>query len=569
MLANLFSTVTDSSTQARQAALRTQILLLGLVVALGLFLFDLFHIRGLMPGGIPFYALLFGGIGLALFLNRDGHYTASSCVALLTLNAVLFAFSLAANALLPLFILIGVVALVIIPFDYAVVRSGFVLLSYVLFCISLFADFEIFPSDADAAAESVLLFVSITTAIGCLTVVLQFYINLSRATEASLQQRRRHLLQLTDDLQKSQDRFQLVIKGSRAGIYEWSVKTNTLYLSDEWKHILGYTSDELNDFKIDDLSSLMHPDDLPDLLRKIKEHFDEKRPFQNESRRRHKNGTYRWIYDSGLSKLDDSGNIDVVVGSIIDITERKGAELVMLDQNEWLKKSNQELDRLVNNASHDLRSPLSSVLGLLAISEHAGSKEEIFAYHGMIRERVKKLDNFVTEVLAYSRNSNHEVVMAPVSLAQLVSEIVDELKYADAKVVIDISPVVAADLTIVTDHTRLKTVIGNLIGNSIKYCDPRKDQPFIKVEAQVDNKGCTLAVHDNGIGIASEYQEKVFEMFFRATENSSGSGLGLFITKEIVEKLGGAIEMRSTPRVGTSVFVKLPTAYPVVSTVLS
>jgi signal transduction histidine kinase len=216
------------------------------------------------------------------------------------------------------------------------------------------------------------------------------------------------------------------------------------------------------------------------------------------------------------------------------------------------------LDRLVHNASHDLRSPLSSVLGLLTIAEHAVSKDEIYAYHGMIRERVKKLDNFVTEVLAYSRNSNHEVVKAQVSLAQLVTEIVDELKYADAKVVIDISAAIAADHTIVSDHTRLKTVLGNLIGNSIKYSDPRKEQPLIKVETQVDQDTCIIAVHDNGIGIASVHQDKVFEMFYRATENSSGSGLGLFITKEIVEKLGGRIEMRSTPRVGTSVFVRLP-----------
>jgi len=557
MAGTLSPTNTDFPNQARQAALRTRILLFVLTIAVGLFMFDLFHIRGLMPGGIPFYALLFGGIGIALYLNRSRRYLLSSCVALLTFNSVLFAFALAANVLLPLFILIGVLSLVIVPFSYTVVRWFFVFLSYLMFCFCLFTDFQIFPTDVDPAGRTILFFVTVTTAMFCLVVVLQSYINLNRATESSLEQQRRDLLQVTNDLQTSQDRLRLVIKGSRAGVYEWNVKTNALFVSDEWKHILGFAPHELRDFSIEDLAGLMHPDDVEELQRQINEHFKEKKPFQNESRRRQKNGTYRWIFDSGLSRLDENGNIEVVVGSIIDITDRKNAEIGMIDQNELLKKTNQELDTLVHNASHDLRSPLSSVLGLLTISELAASKEEILAYHGMIRERVQKLDNFVTEVLAYSRNSHHEVISAPVELTSLVREIVEELRYADSNVNIDFSNV--EEITIYTDHTRLKTALSNLIGNSIKYSDPNREEPFIKLEASVSGGECMIGIHDNGIGIGAEHLQKVFEMFYRATDNSSGSGLGLFITKEMIEKLGGSIQIQSTPRVGTSVFVRLPT----------
>ncbi|MGC3944692.1 MAG: ATP-binding protein [Chryseolinea sp.] len=546
------------STVERQAVLRAQVLLLALSVAIALFLFDLFHIRGLMPGVLPFYTFLFGGLGLALYLNRIRKFTASSYVGLATLNIVVFAFSLSLEEVLMLYTPVAVGALVIIPFEYRAARWGFVIVSYILFCISLFGDFELFKVDIDKTGESVVFFASGTTAIVCLIVVLQFWIHQKQATEADLKQQRRHLLQLTDDLQKSQERFSLVIKGSGAGIYEWNVKTNTLYLSNEWKQIMGYGPHDLHDFMIEDLSALMHPDDLPELHRKIEEHFADRKPFQNESRRLHKNGTYRWIYDSGLSTSDEQGNIDVVVGSIIDITERKSAELVMLDQNEWLKKTNRELDQLVHSASHDLRSPLSSVLGLLTISEFAGSKEEIYAYHGMIRDRVRKLDEFVTDVLHYSRNSHREVVKSEVSLAQVAKETVDELKYADSKVAIDISHAADKNITVVTDYGRLKTVLGNLIGNSIKYCDPRREEQFIRLETTIENNTCTIVVHDNGIGIGKEHHEKIFEMFYRATENSSGSGLGLFITKEIVEKLGGTISITSTPRVGTSVWVRLP-----------
>ena len=558
MFAEQDKTTRVRSTDERQAVLRTQVILLTLSVAVGLCLFDLFHIRGLMSGAIPFYTILFGGLGLALYLNRYQKFAASAYVTLITLNSVVFAFSLSMEQLLLLFIPVAISALVIIPFRYRAARWTFVLSSYALFCISLFSDLKLFNVDIDKTGESVVFFASGTTAIACLLIVLQFWINQTQSTEQNLQEQHRHLLQLTDDLQKSKERFTLVIKGSGAGVYEWNVKTNTLYLSNEWKQIMGYGPDDLNDFAIEDLATLMHPDDVPELHRKIEEHFADRKPFQNESRRRHKNGTYRWIYDSGLSTSDEKGNIEVIVGSIIDITDRKSAELLMLDQNEWLKKTNRELDQLVHSASHDLRSPLSSVLGLLTISELAGSKEEIFAYHGMIRDRVKKLDEFVTDVLHYSRNSHREVVKTEVPLAQLTQETVDELRYADSKVAIDISQVLTSALTIITDHSRLKTVLGNLIGNSIKYSDPRKEEAFIRVETIKEDGYCTIAVHDNGIGIGQEHHEKIFEMFYRATENSAGSGLGLFITKEIVEKLGGRIRITSTPRVGTTVWVKLP-----------
>lgn len=548
----------DSSTASRQAVLRNQVLLLALAVALGLCLFDLFHIPGLISGELPLYLLLFVGIAAALYLNRIKQYAASSYVGLITLNAMVFAFSLSMEVLQLLFIPVAVGALVIIPFEYRLARWAFVLLSYGLLCVSYFSEFEIFYADIDATGQSVLFFVSATATIICLLVVLQFWISQTHATEANFQLQRKHLLQLTDELQKSQERADLVIKGSGAGVYEWNVKTNTLYLTNEWKQIMGYSPDELHEFMIEDLSSLMHPEDLPALHRKIEQHFKERKPFQNESRRKHKSGSYRWIFDSGLSTVDQDGNIEVVVGSIIDITERKSAELLMQGQNEWLKKTNQELDQLVHNASHDLRSPLSSVLGLLTIAEQAGSKEEIFAYHGMIRDRVRKLDEFVTDVLNYSRNSNREVVTTRVLLSDLAQEIVDELRYADAKVNIDISPAVSAGLSIFTDYARLKTVLSNLIGNSIKYSDPRKEQSFIRLEASIQKDVCAIVVHDNGIGIDPEHHEKIFEMFYRATENSSGSGLGLFITKEIIGKLGGSIKLSSARGVGTTVEVYLP-----------
>lgn len=176
----------------------------------------------------------------------------------------------------------------------------------------------------------------------------------------------------------------------------------------------------------------------------------------------------------------------------------------------------------------------------------------------MMRERVHKLDSFISEVLSYTRNSKMELVKESVSLATLVNEVVDTLKFADDGLKISITQQVANNLIIETDPSRLKVVLNNLIGNSIKYSDPRKANPFISINSTLDTETCIINIEDNGIGIGPEHQEKVFDMFYRATQSSKGSGLGLYMTKEIVEKLGGNVSVSSVLGKGTRFQVSLP-----------
>jgi signal transduction histidine kinase len=108
------------------------------------------------------------------------------------------------------------------------------------------------------------------------------------------------------------------------------------------------------------------------------------------------------------------------------------------------------------------------------------------------------------------------------------------------------------------DKTRLRIILSNLINNSIKYQDVRKSHRSITIGIRSSSNEHSICVRDNGIGIATEHLAKVFDMFYRASENSSGSGLGLFITQEAVEKIGGTITVESKIGEGTSFTVKLP-----------
>lgn len=236
--------------------------------------------------------------------------------------------------------------------------------------------------------------------------------------------------------------------------------------------------------------------------------------------------------------------------------QKKQCEIAQ--QNEALTKANSELDKFVYSASHDLRSPLMSILGLTNIARHTANPQEIQRYLDMIADRVHNLDAFLHEIIDFSRNSRTEVVCEDVNLRKLVESISDNLKYTITGKPIHIELDVPADLHIKTDTARLTVVLNNLIGNAIKYHDAKKEGPFICIEARKTEAGYKLSVCDNGIGIEAEHQPKIFDMFYRASEQSKGSGLGLYIVKETIEKLSGRIHLYSKPGLGTTFTVELP-----------
>lgn len=226
-------------------------------------------------------------------------------------------------------------------------------------------------------------------------------------------------------------------------------------------------------------------------------------------------------------------------------------------QNLELKKTNEELDRFVYSASHDLRSPLSSIKGLVNVFEvdPEGKKEE---YLPKIKSRIETMEKFIKEITDYSRNTRVQVAMEYIVLKPLVEEIVSSLKYSDGADHLEFQIELEEDFVVRSDPYRLRIILNNLISNSIKYADTKKDKPYVLIKASKDTEVATIEVIDNGIGILNALHEKVFNMFFRATEKSSGSGLGLYIVSESVKKLSGEIVLNSELGYGTTITLKLP-----------
>ena len=228
----------------------------------------------------------------------------------------------------------------------------------------------------------------------------------------------------------------------------------------------------------------------------------------------------------------------------------------VLDKNDQLQKANAELDRFVYSASHDLRAPLSSLLGLIEVAkmDHAG----VDHYLDMMKSKIHDLEEFIKEIISYSRNARMDVKKQPVNLKQTVEEVTEALTFSVGNPDIRIENMVSENMILQTDSMRLKIVLSNLIDNSLKYRDDKKDKPFIRIEAVERDDVKLIIVKDNGLGIDQIYLDKIFHMFFRASEHSKGSGLGLYIVKETLNKINGSIQVESSLGLGTTFMVRIP-----------
>ena len=241
---------------------------------------------------------------------------------------------------------------------------------------------------------------------------------------------------------------------------------------------------------------------------------------------------------------------------LISINHYSSTQLI--SSNKQLKKLNEELDRFVYSTSHDLRAPLLSVLGLLNIAEENNDKDELKQYHRLMQLRVLALDKFIKDITDYSRNNRLQIVTESVNLAALTDEIWESLCYSDDARGIEFVNKLPEDLTVLNDAQRLRIVLSNLIANAIRYHDQRKEKRYIKVSHHSTDSSFSLHIEDNGQGIAPEFHSKIFDMFYRGNESSQGSGLGLYIVKETLEKLSGTIQLSSVPREGSTFSISVP-----------
>jgi signal transduction histidine kinase len=271
---------------------------------------------------------------------------------------------------------------------------------------------------------------------------------------------------------------------------------------------------------------------------------------------------------------DKTGEAIDFFGICYDVTSRKRledhAKQSLLERRETrgelkrkleeLKKTNSELDRFVYSASHDLRSPLKSLLGLsnMIIDDVSSENTVQLEQLGMMQSSIMKLDDFIEDILDYSRNSREEVIRKAVDFKLTIDEIMKNLTYMDGADKIDLTIDIDQQMEFISDRARVNMVFSNLISNAIKYKDSSKENVYLAINIKCSNEFAIISIEDNGIGIDERNLDRIFDMFYRATSKSSGSGLGLYIAKEAIEKLNGTIEIESELSRGTKFSIAIP-----------
>ncbi len=228
-------------------------------------------------------------------------------------------------------------------------------------------------------------------------------------------------------------------------------------------------------------------------------------------------------------------------------------------RNRQLQKLNAELDSFVYSTSHDLRAPLMSVLGLVNIAKLDSEGDKVKEYLDTIEHSVKKLDAFISDIIDYSRNSRLEITKELVNVKKLFDGLFESLTYLDPENKIKWSININPDFTEINiDKRRLSIILSNIISNCYRYSRNYIQQPFIHVNVSGNQREVIFEIEDNGKGINKEHQDKIFNMFYRASEDSNGSGLGLYIVKETIDKLGGSVAVKSEFGSGTTFYVHIP-----------
>jgi signal transduction histidine kinase len=239
------------------------------------------------------------------------------------------------------------------------------------------------------------------------------------------------------------------------------------------------------------------------------------------------------------------------------INTRKTAEEKLQRINQELSKRNTELDNFVYSVSHDLRAPIASVLGLINLAKKDKDAAMKDIYLEKINNSALQQDSFIREILDQSRNSRLDVKKEEILFEPLIDETFNQLKFATStgKSVEKIIQVKQSG-PFFSDRWRLKVILNNIISNAIRYRNGK--DPVIRVNVEIDDHRAKLEVEDNGKGIAREHLDKVYRMFYRATDDGAGSGLGLYIVKETIDKLNGSINIESEVGKGTTVKFEIP-----------
>jgi signal transduction histidine kinase len=251
------------------------------------------------------------------------------------------------------------------------------------------------------------------------------------------------------------------------------------------------------------------------------------------------------------------------VGKLViakDVTDLRNKELALI-------KKNQELNTFIYKASHDLKGPLTSFKGLLSLAKNdvKENPESYEMYLPLLEETALKLDGVLNDLLDLGRITQNKLLKQNINFEQLIDDVLFHFQHYPEWEKLNIITNIEKVDGVVSDKMAVSSIIQNLIDNAYKYRSQQDLKPYIHISLKKEEDYALLTIADNGIGISTDVLPKIFDMFYRGTSKSSGSGLGMYLVKSAIDKINGTIEVHSEPREGTIVKIKFPCSISTIS----
>jgi PAS domain S-box-containing protein len=357
-----------------------------------------------------------------------------------------------------------------------------------------------------------------------------------------LERRADTLEEANSALRESEARYQLAVRGSSAGLWDWDMRAGTMFYSPRFKAVLGYTQEEFPDLP-QAVSAILHPDDRAVVASALRAHLQRDIPYQLECRLRLKSGAWRWFFVAGMAQRDGHDKAYRMAGSMIDITARKQAELA-------LQEANRAKDEFIATLAHELRNPLAPIrtgLELLRRDKANGPASE--RARETMERQLQHMIRLIDDLLDISRINSGKIRIEPqrIDLALAIESAVEisrpAVEAGAHRLTVTMPP---QPIVLMADFTRLAQSVGNLLHNAAKYTPPGGQ---IHLRTWQDGATAVIEIRDTGVGIPADMLQEVFTLFTQVRRTldqaQGGLGIGLSLVRSLVELHGGSVSAAS------------------------
>jgi len=421
-----------------------------------------------------------------------------------------------------------------------------------------------FLYDKNKGNNHIVLYISliITVIISIIAFLIAFYfIKLNKNLKNEIQKRKK-----SDDKLKEKEReITTLMKNIPGMAYRCcnNKKWTMLFVSDHCFELTGYTSSQLCNDSEFSFGDLIIPEDRNMVYNKVQDAINEKKSFKLNYRIIDKSGQKKWLWEQGTGVYNDDGNLIALEGLINDITDYKLALEKIENAKKIAETANQSKNAFLANMSHEIRSPISGIIGMIKMMIEITDEKKILDNLNIVLETANSLSIIIDDILDLSKIEDKKLEMQNIdfTLSDLLNQVIKIYSYAldnkGLKLELSVNENVYNDLN--GDPNRLKQILRNLISNAIKFTEHGTIKINVKrINNDVKHIELLFIVTDTGIGIPEDKIPFLFERFTQLDNTYSkkyaGTGLGLTITKELVELMGGKIWLESTQGKGTSFF---------------